>query len=99
MIGPLTVRQPTGKSLQLQALTMIDPATGWFEIKDVAKIDSDCCSQAFGDTWLCRYPRPQYLGFDGGKEFKMLFDEMRENYGMTKKLSSPYNPQANGIIE
>ena len=99
MIGPLTVRQPTGKSLQLQALTMIDPATGWFEIKDVAKIDSDCCSQAFDDTWLCRYPRPQYLGFDGGKEFKLLFDEMRENYGMTKKLSSPYNPQANGIIE
>ena len=99
MIGPFTIRQPKGKSLKLQALTMIDPATGWFEIKDVAKIDSDCCSAAFDDTWLCRYPRPQYLGFDGGKEFKLLFEEMRENYGMTKKPSSPYNPQANGIIE
>jgi len=79
---PLTVRQPKGKSLQLQALTMIDQATRWFEIKDVAKIDSDCCSQAFDDTWLCRYPRPQYLGFDGGKEFKVSFDEMREYYGI-----------------
>ena len=68
-IGPLTVRQPNGKNLQLRALTMIDPATGWFEIKDVDEIDSDCCSQAFDDTWLSRYPRPQYLGCDGGKEF------------------------------
>jgi len=39
------------------------------------------------------------LGFDGGKEFKLLFDEMRENCGMTKKLSSPHNPQADGITE
>jgi len=99
MIGPLTVRQPNGKSLQLQALTMMDPATGWFEIKDVAKIDSDCCSQAFDDTWLCCHPRPQCLGFDGEKEFKLSFDEMRENCGMTKQLSSPHNPKADGITE
>lgn len=35
MIGPLSVKTPDGKTHQLQALTMIDPATGWFEVKDV----------------------------------------------------------------
>ena len=43
--------------------------------------------------------RPQFLGFDNGKEFKKVFAEMCENYGMTKKPSTKYNPQSNGIIE
>ena len=34
MIGPLTVNIPTDKFV-LRALTMIDPATSWFKIKDV----------------------------------------------------------------
>jgi hypothetical protein len=32
-IGPLTVNTPSGK-IELLALTMIDPSTGCFEIKD-----------------------------------------------------------------
>ena len=99
MIRPFKVHQPNGKILELQALTMIDPATGWFEIKEVPKINSTSCMEAFDDTWLSRYPRPQFMGFDNGKEFKAVFAEMRENYGMTKKLSTKYNPQSNGIVE
>jgi hypothetical protein len=34
LIGPLTVKTPSGKK-ELLALTMIDPSTGWFEVKDV----------------------------------------------------------------
>ena len=61
---------------------MIDPATGWFEVKDVVQPDTESCMEAFDDTWLCRYPRPQYLGFDGGSEYKSVFNSMRRNYGM-----------------
>jgi transposase InsO family protein len=32
-------------------------------------------------------------------EFKNVFDEMRKNYGMKKRITTAYNPQANGIIE
>jgi hypothetical protein len=34
LIGPWTINTPSGKK-ELLALTMIDPSTGWFEVKDV----------------------------------------------------------------
>ena len=98
MIGPLTVKTPT-KTVELRALTMIDPATGWFEIKDVRRPDAASCMTAMDDTWLCRYPRPQFIGFDNGSEYKQVFKEMCKNYDMKMKPSTTYNPQSNGIIE
>ena len=32
-------------------------------------------------------------------EFKALFKEMCDNYGLTSKPTTTYNPQANGVIE
>ena len=78
---------------------MIDPATGWFEVKDVASPSAEACMAAMDDTWLSRYPRPQYIGYDNGSEYKNVFNEMRQNYGMTAKPSTAYNPQSNGIVE
>lgn len=98
LIGPLSVKTPSGKHT-LRALTMIDPATGWFEVKEVAEATADCVSAAFDDAWLSRYPRPEYLGFDGGSEFKKEFQQLLTNYNLKPKPSTPYNPQANGIIE
>jgi transposase InsO family protein len=98
MIGPYEVKAANG-NFTLRALTMIDPATGWFEVKDVSDYTADSTQAAFDETWLSRYPRPEIIGFDGGSEFKNVFDEMRKNYGMKKKVTTAYNPQANGIIE
>ena len=60
MIGPYTIKTPK-KTHSLRAITMIDPATGWFEVKDIASPSSDACMQAFNDVWLARYPCPQYI--------------------------------------
>ena len=98
LIGPLSVKTPKGEKF-LHALTIIDPATGWFEMKDISEPTSARVSAAMDDVWFCRYPRPQHIGYDGGSEFKHLFQEMIENYGLTKAPSTPYNPQSNGIIE
>ena len=75
MIGPLTVGKGADQR-QLNALTMIDPATGWFEVAPVEVIDSNSCQAAFDDYWLTRYPRPEFIGIDNGKEFKAVFEEM-----------------------
>ena len=55
-------------------MTMIDPATGWFEIVKITTFDLGALmagnneyiyksyarlSQMFNNTWLCRYPRPR----------------------------------------
>jgi hypothetical protein len=78
---------------------MIDPATGWFEVKDVPNYTASSTQAAFDEVWLSRYPRPEIIGFDGGSEFKQVFDEMHKNYGMKKRVTTEYNPQANWIIE
>jgi hypothetical protein len=98
MIGPYEVKAANGE-FTLRALTMIDPATGWFEVKDVPDYTAMSTQAAFDEVWLSRYPRPEIIGFDGGSEFKHVFEEMRKNYGMKKRVTTAYNPQANGIVE
>jgi preprotein translocase subunit YajC len=39
------------------------------------------------------------VGFDNGKEFKWLFAELCENFGLRQKPTTDYNPQANAILE
>jgi hypothetical protein len=37
---------------------MIDPSTGWFEVKDVKDKSAKKTMNTFDDEWLSRYPRP-----------------------------------------
>lgn len=98
LIGPYKVRTPR-KVHELRAMTMLDPATGWFEIAPINKPNSDETQRAFDSYWLARYPRPREICFDNGKEFKWLFAELCENMGIGKKPTTEYNPQANAMIE
>jgi hypothetical protein len=78
---------------------MIDPVTGWFEMTDVADKNANTVMEAFNNTWLTRYLRPQYIGYDKRSEFKAQFKQMCDNYGIKEKPSSSYNPQSNGLVE
>jgi hypothetical protein len=59
LIGPLIIATPKGKKYFL-AITMIDPSTGWFEVKDVKDKSSKESMNTFDDVWLSRYPRPEH---------------------------------------
>jgi transposase InsO family protein len=98
LIGPWSVKTPKGVRT-LRALTIIDPATGWFEMKEIESPDSSSTAAAIDDVWFSRYPRPQIIGYDGGSEFKHVFAQTIANYGLVAKTTTAYNPQANGIIE
>ena len=59
MIGPYKISREASKKkpLQLWAVTMIDPATGWFEIKDVPGTKrADIVVKIVEQTCLNRYP-------------------------------------------
>jgi hypothetical protein len=81
LIGPYIVHTPT-TTHTLRALTMIDPVANWFEVTDIADKNASTVMEAFNNTWLTRYPQPQYIGYDNGSEFKAQFREMCDNYGM-----------------
>ena len=58
-IGPYTIerKNKTKKPLTLWALTMIDPTTGWFEMREIKTESADS------------YPWPTRMIFDRGSEF------------------------------
>jgi hypothetical protein len=56
---------------------MIDPGTGWFEIVKATNKSAISIQDLFHNTWLARYPRPQFIVFDDGGGFKReLFKQM-----------------------
>jgi transposase InsO family protein len=79
---------------------MIDPATGWFEMREIPNKEAFTIASIVEQTWLTRYPWPTEVIFDRGKEFMGEFARMiQEDYGITKKPTTTRNPQANSIIE
>jgi hypothetical protein len=78
---------------------MIDPATGWFEIVEANNRLATSIQDLFHNSWLAQYPRPQFIAFDNGGEFKCEFKQISNNYGIMAKPTASHNPQANEIIE
>ena len=101
MIGPYTItNKETRKTITLHCVTMIDPATGWFEMTPVEEKEALTVADAVERTWLCRYPWPQEIIYDRGTEFLGEFGKMIEyDYGIKKRPITVRNPQANAILE
>ena len=99
LIGPYTIGK--GKAaLTLHCLTMIDPATGWFEIAEVPNKRADYISNILEQAWLTRYPWPQEVILDRGREFMAeVIPMLKRDYGIKRKPITTRNPQANAMVE
>jgi hypothetical protein len=110
--------QPGGEikeiKLTLTAMTMVDPATGWFEIvevpyysiEDVKKDElnyinksSARISKLFNQTWLSCYSRPKQVIFDNGSDFKMHFMTLLKDFDIEPRPTTVENPQGNSPVE
>jgi transposase InsO family protein len=91
MIGLWTVKTPKGNS-ELEALTVIDPATEWFKCKKSADPLHTTPQQPWTTPGLAGALLPKVLGMTEVAKSK-------KNYGLTEKVGTAYNPQSNGIIE
>ena len=90
----------SGKKVYLQAVTMIDPATGWVEIRALPGARADYVSNQVELAWLTRYPLPNKIIVDRGNEFLAEFRTLiDEDYGIELKHITTRNPQANAILE
>jgi hypothetical protein len=93
LIGPYTIG-PKKKETKLHALTMIDPATGWFEIAEIPTKRADDVVNILEFTWPTRYPWPTEIIMDRGKEFAAEVQRtIKHEYGSTKKLITTRNPR------
>jgi hypothetical protein len=101
LIGPYQWgSKEKGTAFSLTCLTMIDPATGWFEICEVPNKRADYIVNYLEQHWLTRYPWPTEIVMDRGTEFcAEVAKAIRDQFGVTKKLITSRNPQANSIVE
>ena len=88
------------KSVYLQAVTIIDPDTGWIEIRTVPSAWVDLVVNQIELAWLTLYPLLNMVIVDRGNEFLAEFREMISNdHGITVKSITSRNPQANTTLE
>jgi hypothetical protein len=100
LIGPYKINRKGHKTLICKAVTMIDPATGWFEMHQYDDKRAISIANIAEQQWFCRYPWPTEVIFDRGNEFMgHEFREMLDTYGAKHKPISARNPQANAIVE
>ena len=101
LIGPWTKSLGSGKEITLRALTMIDPATGWFEVVSYDDKRSMTIAELTEMQWLSRYPWPQLVTYDRGSEFigEAFQTMIVDDYGIKCKPITKRNPQANAICE
>jgi len=100
LIGPYTVKKGNKKEWKLSFLTMIDPATGWFEIVEIPNKKADEIANLLEQTWLVRYPWPKNVICDRGKEFMAeVHNVFTRDYGIQVNRITTRNPQSNSIVE
>ena len=101
LIGPYKIRRKGKKDLICRCVTMIDPATGWFEIQQYDDKKSITVANIVEQEWFSRYPWPTQITFDRGSEFiGQDFQKMiKDDYGVKPKPITVRNPQANAIVE
>jgi len=100
LIGPYKIRRKGKPVLTCNCVTMIDPATGWFELHEVVNQQSDTVANIVEQEWLCRYPWPTQITYDrGGAFIGAEFQAMLKDYGIKPKPITVRNPQANAICE
>ncbi len=89
-----------GSIEKIQALTVIDKATGWLEFIATKNKTSYHITILFDSEWLCRYPRPARVVYDNGNKFLgQEFQELLQSYGIKGVSTTVRNPRSNRVIE
>ena len=87
LIGPYKIKRKGRKQLICKCVTMIDPATGWFEIHQFDDKKSMTIANIAEQEWFARYPWPTQVTYDRGSEFigKDFQKMIKNDYGVKGK--------------
>ena len=85
----------------LKAVTVVDPAMGWFEMAAVPDGEAMTAAQAVEMHWPSCHPRPNIITYDKGSEFNgHKFQTLaKKDWGVKCQMSTMANPQSNSVLE
>jgi len=102
LVGPYKFGNPEKPEthIEFHCMTMIDPATGFFDMVDVGQKTADVTANWLEIHWLSRCPSPTEIAVDKGSEFAAeARDTLKDEHGFVRKTIASRNPQSNSTIE
>ena len=97
--GPWKFKR-NGLEVSVRGFTAVDPVTKLVEITRIDSAKTADSTNAFVNTWLSRYPLPQFVVNDNGPDFRgHEWEFMAQQWGITRKQITPHAPTANSVIE
>ncbi len=95
-VGPLKKTRKGNKYI----LVVTDYLTKWPEAKAMKEATADNVIEFIYKRIICTHGCPQVILSDRGTHFRnKLVDGLCEKFEIKHKLSSPYHPQTNGLVE
>ncbi|KAK7113091.1 uncharacterized protein [Littorina saxatilis] len=96
IIGPI---KPMSESKKQYILTMVDYATRYPEAVALKDIRADTVAEALFEMWT-RLGIPDEVITDQGTQFTSnLMKEVNQFLSIKHKMTTPFHPQANGLVE
>lgn len=81
-------------------LTTIDRFTRWPEAFPMPNMEAKTVAETFIAGYISRFGAPEKLSSDQGRQFESrLFKCLLDSLGTSRIRTTPYHPQANGMIE
>ncbi|KAI7947611.1 hypothetical protein MJO28_009519 [Puccinia striiformis f. sp. tritici] len=112
---PREIRNPTGESSLFGRVALDvchikagrykyvvvarDDLSGWVEAAPLVKLSSASIAKFLVEEWVYRYGSIKTVTVNNGAEFKDSFIEAVKTIGAEFKPTTPYYPEANGMVE
>lgn len=79
-------------------LAAVDRYSGWAIVHRLLSLKTSAVTDCL-ERWFLEFGYPRRIRTDGGPQFRGEFRRYCDKHGITHEVSSPYNPQANGLAE
>ncbi|KAL4088886.1 hypothetical protein QTP88_023970 [Uroleucon formosanum] len=95
LVGPL----PASNNVKY-LLTCIDRFTRWPEAWPIDSMCAHTVASTLVTNWIARFGVPDIITTDQGRQFESgLMQALNTTFGIQHVRTSPYHPQANGLVE
>ena len=79
-------------------LTMVDRYSGYAWVAQLNTTTTKKIIETL-EGWFYEFGWPDYIRSDGGPQFRQEFQTFCADHSIVHELSSPYNPESNGLAE
>ncbi len=96
IVGPLTITRRGNRYI----VTAMDYFTKWPIAKALKEATAKAVSKFIYQKIICEHGCPEVLQSDRGTHFvNRVIEDLTEKFRIKHRLSSPYHPQTNGLVE